>query len=352
MSDPGAGPYWADCAVVVDGVQIRALDLGVQRTKHRKSDTWWATLALSVAAAAGFDLDYWGGATPNVVLFGAVGRNGPVDPLANQLISGLADDIEVNPVTDRVRLSGRDKAAALLEQRTSDKLQNMTVAEVASLYASKAGLSANVTGGDTLIGQNYELETAGLPDQSTLWDVLVRAAKYEGADLYVEGDTLYFGGGGGGGGGGYTVTYTPAQEGKPPGLSAGCLRLDLKRRPALGNATVTVQSWSSKSKASVTATSSKTSGVGQPQQHLIRKPGLTQDQAQQVADGHLSDVTRNEMEVSVEAIADPSLTPQDTLTIAGTGSAWDQTYEIDELTIKFDSRGAEMSITGKIGGDT
>jgi len=160
-------------------------------------------------------------------------------------------------------------------------------------------------------------------------------------------------------------------------LGANAPRISMRQRKLLaGKVTVQVRSWQYQNKQAVLSTwvSEKTlqgptkSGAPlAPQQvptraaaqggagadgpfYIERRAGLTQQQADQLAQKLLADYSSHEREVNYEGPGILGVTTRRVLRLTGTSTAFDQDYPIRELRRSFDwDRGFTMAITGKSG---
>ena len=74
----------------------------------------------------------------------------------------------------------------------------------------------------------------------------------------------------------------------------------------------------------------------------------TQDQATRHAKAKLAEHTRHEFDVTIEMPGDYNLTPLYQIVLNGTGSSFDQNYNIDHIDHKISARdGYKMTITTK-----
>jgi hypothetical protein len=84
------------------------------------------------------------------------------------------------------------------------------------------------------------------------------------------------------------------------------------------------------------------------QDFVVVRPNLTGDQAQQLAQSTLQDITRNERTISFSAPGDSTLTPWSLLELGGTGTDYDQVYYPQKVSYHIDVKhGFEMSVEAK-----
>ena len=311
--------------VLVAGVPLLgAIEAEVCSTNFLGADRFIVRLALGVDY--GFDAAFWSAATslPVEVRIGTAGAASAVS-----LIQGAADVVEVDVLRGAVTLEGRDLTARLIERRTQDIYANRTASEIATLLAQGAGLTPNVTATSTPVGRYYQGEHDRLTldrysRTTTDWDLLVFLAQQEGFDVFVAGDGLFF---------------QPPSTSTPPVLvdlsMVQALRME-HALPLAAGISVTVKSWNSRQQTMITATAGTTSPAAATdagvRDYVSVRPNLTQDQAQAVAQVRLAELTSHERTIMARMPGELTLTPRSLLQLSGTGTAFDQTYAVDEIT--------------------
>lgn len=249
------------------------------------------------------------------------------------LIQGLVDSVTVEPMAASVRIEGRDLTAALIESRSQESFSNRTSSEIAALIAERHGLTPIVTPTTTPVGRYYQDEhdriTLGLFSRAiTEWDQLVFLARQEGFDVFVQGTALFF---------------QPPQPSDVHMLRPTDLT-DLRLRRSLTLARdieVTVKSWNSREKNAFVQTARSTtrrSGSGgggfggqRPQRYTFVRANLTPEQALQLAQRKLSELTRHEKIIEATLPGELSLGPRSQVALSGTGTDFDQTYFLDVI---------------------
>lgn len=257
------------------------------------------------------------------------------------LIVGDADTVEADPITGIVRVMGRDLTALLIDKKTADTYQNQTASQVATLLAQGVGLTPVVTATTTLVGTYYQQDHTRtslnqFSNATTEWDLLTYLADQEQFDVFVQGTSLYFQPKTLPTAPPYELLYTPGTVATFNGKS-----LKLHRSMTLAkDIKVTVRSWSSKAKSSVTVTlrgSIATNAgavveLGPPQTYVFVKPGLTHAQATVYAQQKLNELSKHERVVSIDMPGELTLTPRDMVSLSGTASNWDQVYYVDAIS--------------------
>ena len=245
------------------------------------------------------------------------------------VLQGLVDTVAIEPAAALVRIEGRDFTAGLIDTRTQESFSNRTSSEIATLLADRHGLVPAVTPTTTPVGRYYQDQHDRITlDQfsraTTEWDLLTYLARQEGFDVFVQGTTLYF---------------APAQQQSDVRIlrPADCMDLRLQRSLTLArDIEVTVKSWNSRQQTAKAARragqSGGQSGLSQPpQQYVLVRPNLTPDQALQLAQRKLAELTQLERVIEATMPGELSLTPRSVVTLAGTSTDFDQTYFVDVL---------------------
>ena len=163
----------------------------------------------------------------------------------------------------------------------------------------------------------------------TEWDLLVWLAGQEGFQVFVRGTSLYF---------------QPAAE-APRILPIGpgdALEIRLERALTLArDIEVVVKSWNSRQQNAFTQTARAPghgNAKGTAQKIVLVRPNLSMDQALQLAQSTLADLTRHRMVLDLTMPGEVSLMPGDALSLTGSASGFDQIYFIDTITRRLSVR--------------
>ena len=336
------------------------ISLQVSLTGERRPGSFQATFAL-YADPSNFGLIYWM-TPPKPFTFEFFLQLNSGTPTS--LFVGDVDDVDVAMEEGVVTLKGRDLAARLVEAKTAESFRNQTVSEVAATLAARHGLKTDLLQTSMPVYRfwqiDHTLETSGHHHDSTNeWALLAKLAKHEGLDLYVARYTL--------------TLQKPLQKGNPgvtpwqatfvpptaqTGLTvpvANVIGLNMKRSLTVAkNVKVTVKSFGSKSGTSVVRTAQRQDSEKgkrdkeQAQEFIVVRPNLTGDQALQLAQSTLQDITRHERVINFMAPGDTALTPWSLLELGGTNTSYDQVYYPQKVTYHIDvKRGFEMSVEAK-----
>jgi hypothetical protein len=287
------------------------------------ADRFSARLALDAELL--YDAAFWGSRTDI-----QVDVQFSVDSMSYvSLISGRVDSVSIDAINRVAMISGRDLSAALIESRIQDAFVNQTASDVATLLASRHGLTPNVTPTTTLIGRYYHSEHDQLTlDQfspaSTEWDLLAHLARQEGFLLSVSGDALNFG---------------PPIQSAPFTIDVTqCLDLRLDRcLPLARGVEVTVKSWNARQSSgfSQTATAVGAASSLPPQRYVFVYPNMTPDQALRSARARLSELTLHERTVEMTIPGELMLAPGMILVLTGTETEFDQAYQVESVERRF-----------------
>ena len=247
------------------------------------------------------------------------------------LVQGEADSIRMDVIDRSIEVEGRDLTARLLDARTQETFSNQTASEIATTLATRHGLTPDVTATSTLAGRYYSTEhdriTLGQFSRAiTEWDLLAFLAAREGLEVHVSGQTLRFGPAGG----------THAAAKLTPG---SCISLQLEQALTLArDLEVTVKSWNSRQQKAFSQTA-RSSGRGsrgsQVQRIVVLRPNLAPNDALQLAQRILADLSLHERIVHAELPGELSLTAGSQIELAGTGTDFDRDYVIAELDRHF-----------------
>lgn len=361
MSADISGGSWRPRGMVkINGEPASFLSANVENKAHFSADTWRVKLE-AWKQPEGFGMDFWADATGVQVeiLVGALGAGADVSAELvdqNSLILGQVDDVEIDPLdADSLIISGRDLSAQMIDTKTTNKWPDHVSSWIVTEIAKQFNLTPQVTATKTPVGQFYNNVYANLARDMPTWDLLVFLAQQEGFDCYVRGSTLYFG-------------PPQADEDASPkvitltgidGVQSNCTRLKLRRSLTLAqDISVTVLSHNVGTGKSVRAiatragkrpaTSSASKAAEKIQSYVLRRAGLSQEQAQQLANKTLTDLTKFERTFEATMEGDPILTVQNRAVIKGTQTSFDQSYYIHNISRTIDFEGGfVMSFSGK-----
>jgi len=305
---------------------LGAVGAEVISNNYYAADRFSASLALGIDISMG--AEFWSNET-DISLDIQFSLDGGAS--FTSMVQGTVDCVTIDLIGGLVHLTGRDLTAPLIEARTQETFANHTASEIATLLASRHGLSASVMATTTPVGRYYQSEHDAVTlDQftktTTEWDLLVFLASHEGYDVFVQGQTLYF-------------QPTAQLDDVTLTLSpADVMELRLERSLVLAqDIEVVVKSWNSRQNSALvqnirrSSQDSTTAPPGQVQSYIYVKPNLTADAAVQFATQKLAQLTRHERVVEIRLPGELQLTPRDVIALEGTGTDFDQSYYVDAI---------------------
>lgn len=253
------------------------------------------------------------------------------DGVVSSLVTGAVDMLRLDPIGGTLILEGRDFTAAFIEARTREAFANRTASEIAQLLSARHGLSAQVSATTTPVGRYYQAEHDRITlDQfsrvTTEWDLLVFLAQQEGFDVFVQGSTLFF--------------QPSAETTTPMSLAPGNFEsLRLERALTLArDIMVSVKSWNSRQQSAFVQTARAGSGQGVQRpgrdpvlNYVLVRPNLTPQQALQMAQQVLTDLSRHERSFEAVMPGELTLAPRSQIALSGTASQFDATYQVARL---------------------
>lgn len=347
----------------INGKMAAVLGFRTVENSHFQADTFEVKLD-AWQQPDGLGVSFWAdaGTTKVEIFLGFLGAGDPVNAQPSDLASiltGEVDDVDIDTTGGNITVTGRDLTGRLIDNKVSQNWPDRTASEIVTDLAGQVGLTPQVTKTSTPTGKYAKDQYSALGRDTPMWDLITSLANAEGFDAYVKGDTLYFG---------------PSQvddsnpisiqlDHQGDTLTANVEKVKLKRSLTLAkDITVTVLSYSPNKKVPIKAVakrqgaqksgstsfrSGKTS-----QNYVFRRPRLTQQQATDLAEKILADLSKHERTFSADMVADTTTRSRTKASISGTGTSFDTDYFVDTVTRDFDAdRDGEgelsMSITAK-----
>jgi phage protein D len=285
----------------------------------------------------------------------------PADPTTfsetdlDSLIYGRVDDVDYDPVSRLLTLTGRDLTAAFIDAKTTVQYQNMTSSQIAAQLAESHGMTVSGPATTSKAGTFYAYDRVSMTDQRSEWDLLTWLAQQEGFVCYVAGTVLHF----------EPRPETPSDpyefrwevdENGLPTANVQDLRLSRSLTVAKG-ITVVVRSWNAKQSKGFTAyypskgkgtQAGKASPFGDTQIYSVTRGGLDQETAQKLAQQLHQEITAHEMKLHARLPADNILTQTAMVRLTGTGTKFDQDYFVDGITRSMSMDGGySMAVSAK-----
>jgi phage protein D len=336
--------------LVVEGQSIPVLECEVSVHRHQSADSFSATISLSRSAAQGMDAGFWADKKSVKAEIKATNGEGGNPGGGTTLVKGSLDQVEISFDKGTVHVNGRDRTKELLDKKSREKFQDRTASDIVKEVAGRHGLTVQEDSTQDKAGKQYVRQHDRISDHESEWSLIVALAEREGKVAYIKGDTLYFTAPGNNDseGGSFTVRYSPPSP--QQAASGNFVRLRCLRNLALsGEVKVEVQSFDRRQKKVITGKKeSGGGGEGNPVEYNYRIPGLSQSEADAIADKKLQENTKHEKVIEIEMPGDTSVDPRMMLQLQGTQSSFDQSYFIDSIRHMFGFHiGYEMLITAR-----
>lgn len=348
--------------IKISGKPTIPLSMHVVSNSHFQCDTFSCTLAI-YDDKAGFDLAFWGGIPAAAQAELSIGflkdgdDVGQAPSQLQQLIFGQIDDVTVDLGQGTVSLSGRDFTALLIDNKVAKTYTDQTASQIVTDLVGQVGLTPQVTATKTPVGQYSKEQYSACKHDAPMWDWITALSEAEGFDAYVTGRTVYFGPPKADNSTPYSISFARDQMTGTQNLSVE----DLQLKKALSLAkdiTVTVLSYDRGKKAPIKAVAKRQGAAksastsfrqgSTSQNYTIRRAGMTQQQALQLAQKMLADLSLHERTFTATLPEDDgTLTSRSKVNISGTDTDWDQGYFIDTVTREFSFGQFSTSITAK-----
>jgi len=325
------------------GAMLPCLTATVTRKSERSSDTFSAELSVDETAAAGYGYAEWADYQPvDVEVLMSLDGTDPVS-----VITGRVDEPKIDWDGCTVSVSGRDKGATLTEKRRSQQFKNRKSGDIVSTIAQDHGLNAAVTAGQDFAGKIYDQDTVHHVLNFSDHEILSRLAGREGFRWYVDGSDLVFEPKGTDANT-YDVQWVPPDGQGRVGVATCTTLTTTRNMTAAKPHTMAVRSWHHKDAKHYDGMA-QAGGIGSDTVAVEHHHnGRNQAQVDKIAASRLKDAIRHDCSVTVGAPTDLSVTPRMKLNLSGTGTIFDQLYDVDSVTITTSRNGSEMTVEGKI----
>lgn len=306
----------------IAGGDIWPLAVTVEQTSNRTCGTFEASVTLD--GQLGINERYWSSLINRNVTVNAT-NDATLGSFVPKFVGNI-DSVDISWEHRTVRLSGRDLLAPMLETKTNDSFKNRNVTSVVQDLAGRVGLATKISLPSTNpTGLKYGSENTLMGDGDVLFNILSRLAQSTGCVFFVVANTLYFMPASSLSGGQFLVNYVP-----PTPLtyaSGNFIRLRTHRNYVLSPLIkVRTRSFQMKSKKVI---SSEYHVGGSGSGTLVfehRAPNLAKEQSDQVTLAKINEIISREKTIEVEMPGDVTLDPTMQIVLAGTGTAFDQTY--------------------------
>ncbi|MBP4043494.1 phage late control D family protein [Chromobacterium violaceum] len=271
-------------------------------------------------------------------------------------VYGRVDDVEIDPVTFTITVSGRDLTSMFIDTKTTEKWPNRKAHEIVTALAQRHGLNPVVANTIETVGKYYQIDHVHMADERSEWDILLYLAAHEGYKVWMRGQSLYFqpappsttatp----------YRLIWSPAMDKGYPSANFQSIQMSRVLTVSRG-IQVSIRSWNKKFAKGFTvnypSTKSKTAQPGSAasgiQTYVKDIPNLTRDQALQQARNWYQQLISHEMRIEVTLPGDNDIDISSVMQLSGTGTAFDQRYYPSSITrtLSFDG-GYSMRILAK-----
>jgi len=348
--------------VLVNNIPALWEEIEITTTTFYNADNYHVQLPLN-GQNSNLNLNYWA-TTQNFTIQIYVGfPSNPYNYSTSDLdliIEGDCDELEVDPLSARVMLSGRDLTSRFIDTKTTNKYPNQTSSQIAAIFAAEHGLMTNITPTFTPVGSYYNSQNVLMSKVTTEWDLLCYLANQENYFVYVKQNVLYFNPKTYDLSNVYTLQYqAPTPSNASPTFNG--MRLGLFRSTTLSSdvsVTIKIPYNINTGKADfVRASSTHRSRAylhnvpapsGKVQKYSFVMPGLTKQQAQQKANQILQDITLHEVRLTAYIPGNNILQKNGAVQLKGTNTAYDQLYYIEQIVRRINvPEGYNMEISAK-----
>jgi phage protein D len=338
--------------VVANAPMPGCKSVSVTSNNNYSGDTFHADLAPPVGSAGTGSVTWWAAqdAIQVDVQMGQVPPGGSEAQTAwTSVLTGIVDQVATDPIQGTVSIDGRDLTALLRDSGPGGFDPNQTSSAIVTALATMNGLTPVVTATTGIVGRYYESDhkltnLASAHHVANQWDAVVELARLEGFDAFVSGTELHFQPPVADTTDPWLVVAIPATATTPAKANVTGLKTTRALHIAKG-IKVRVLSWHSLTAKAVNVTVG--SGGNNAQQYDIVRPGLTEDQARNLANRYLLELSRHERTISGSAPGDFLLTPRVMMALEGTGTSFDQSYYPTTITRHIDEGGFVMEFTAK-----
>jgi hypothetical protein len=148
--------------VFINGQLMAWTKIKVDEKTFYEADTFDIDLPLN-AQANGFGLEYFS-SMPAMLIEVYAGFPPNLDNYSKadltNILTGQVDDVTITLDGTNINLIGRDLTAKFIDNKTTEKFQNMTASQIATLFAQRRGLTPIVTPTSTKAGYFYGIDHA------------------------------------------------------------------------------------------------------------------------------------------------------------------------------------------------
>lgn len=253
-----------------------------------------------------------------------------------RIMYGYMDDVKIDlsEAGEKVTITGRNMVAPFLDNKTTQKYQNMVSSAIADMLAKSHNLKTVITPTYTMAGVYYNGDSAQLSSDITEWDLLTYLAEQEGFELRVKDDTFYFGPFD-------QIVGNVTNDALAYTWGQNVMSLEIERQPhAAKNINVEVHSYDHAHNHHIKAKAVKVySKATNTYTERYDYAGLTQDQAQKKAQSILDQLSRLEIMGTLDVTGNEKLTVDRKILLYGVGSGISDAYYVRKATHQYDNVG-------------
>ena len=309
-------------------------------------------------------LDSWSWWSQQTEIVVDVYAGTPPDPLTysasdlTHMMTVRCDQIELDPANQRVELSGRDLTGLLTDNKTTDKWPNSTASQIAALIAAKFNLQTNIQPTTGNVGSFYTTDHVKLARSDTYWNLLTYLAQRVGYQVFILGNTLYFGN--------FAAQFNTEpyliqfQQSNTGYQSSNAEHLEFSRDLTISNdISVVVRSYHGYRNAAYTGTATATkvnkkielsAELAQGIQHYdFIIPNLTKAECELKATELLKSISQHELKLEARLPFDTILYPWVNVLVEGTATVWDTTYTPKRVSRSFSKDHVSMEVRATAG---
>jgi len=279
--------------------------------------------------APGVSAAYWASASPI-----------PITILVNgiKLFIGQCDSVETDLSTGIISISGRDKSAGPNDKKAIGAHRNKKRSDIVKEVAGRHGLKFVGDASADMAGLQYKDEFDHIVDHISDWTLVQQLAELDGKVAFIQGDELHYKDSSDDALALYQIFYVP-----PTPLShaiGNWTKLSFSRNVQLSKTVkVKVASWNAKKKQKVEAEET-VGGKGGEIEYRYRHPNLNQGQAKTMAGKKAKENARHEITCEADVPGDASFNRRSKISVTGTGTVYDQTYEVDSIHHRMEQNSA------------
>ena len=349
--------------VLIGGQELSSLkSAAVKKNNYFHADTFDVSFALWGTGGKGHD---WWLDQESIDVEVQMGRQPEEGEIAwRTVLKGKVDDIRLDWSAGTLTLTGRDKTALFLDNKTREAFVNKSASEIVTELAGRHGMTADVTATTTRAGTYYERDHVSLNNgqfsrAQSEWDTITFLARQEGFDAWVDGDTINFHPLSEDRGEAFAINIKEPQviDGVAIASAVNVVGLTVSRNLALAkDIRVVVRSWnSSHAKRYEAKTESRkpargrnaTSGGGEGDdvaEYFYTFPNLTQAEAQVRANRIHQQLSRQQWVLEFELPGTLGVDPRKKVVVNTAGRLSEQLYYVDTVDLRLDNQGGWQTV--------